>query len=275
MKKIALYTFFDDNFFEYGFTMIHSFLITNKWFNGDIFILSDNGENCSLSENNINLLKKLYKNTYQYKIDIDVYNPIFKNFLKVDRKEFKASFYKIEMFKKDDYDFKMYIDADVCFNGNIEELFSVNYKSAFALMCRDRVCTNYLEKEVALKTDNDYANMGFLFIDGSKLNEGDYDKIINGCSSIKNTDYKNKHTFRGVYGDQDCLNEFIKNTIIVPAVIYDAPADCINSDNIKEVKIIHYYGATQKPWSCNRDMFAFQPWYKNYFLAMKRLKEIR
>ena len=57
--KNALYTTFNDAFLETGATMIYSFLDNNKWFEGDIIILHDEGDNCKFSDENKNILKNI------------------------------------------------------------------------------------------------------------------------------------------------------------------------------------------------------------------------
>lgn len=272
MKKVALYTFFDDNFFECGFTMLYSFLTTNKWFNGDIFIISDNGENCMLSEENFQKIKLLYNKTYRHKVDVSVYSGVFNNFPGTTRNFLKACFYKCEIFKKDDYDVKFYVDSDICFNGNVEELFGEAIECSNGIMCRDCASTNYQSKEICQKTDEDYANMGLIVINGKNINETSFADLIRGCQNIKPDGFKNKRSFKGFYAEQDCLNEFVKGIILFPATIYNASALHVNESNFKDVKIFHYYGL--KPWCENLSYFAFYVWYKYHFFAMEKLKEL-
>lgn len=272
-KKVALYTFFDDGFFEYGFTMLYSFIVNNPWFKGDIFILSDNGENCCLSEENFQKIKLLYNKTYIHKVDESLYLDVFNNFPGITRSFIKACLYKCEVFKKDDYAVKLYIDADVCFNKSVEELFKNDIIGhVVGFMCRDTICPNFANNEISPKTDSDYANMGFFVINGNQLKETDFNDLLNGCRSIKNDMFRNVYSFKGLYPDQDCFNEFIKNIQILPAIIYNAPAGRISSNNIDNVKIFHYYGL--KPWDSSLNYMSFSIWYRYYFFAMKKLSEI-
>ena len=274
MGKIALYTFFGDNFFEYGFTMLYSFLTNNQWFKGDIYILSDNGENCSLSDEKIKILQKLYSKISRYQVNIDEYKGIFSNLSNMNRKEFRASFYKFEMFKKDEYDFKYYIDADTCFNGSVEGLFSEEAKKYPVFMCKDNVSSDYFSEELTEKTDEDYANLGFLLLNGAFLHDDDFSKLVDRCEKIKPGTFKNRHTFNGVCGDQDCINEFVKDAVLLPALVYDGFTGRITTENIDKVKTFHFYGNGLKPWDCRTEYPAFFVWYRYYFLAMQKLKEI-
>lgn len=272
-KKVALYTFFDDVYFEYGFTMLYSFITNNPWFKGDILILCDNGENSSLSEENLEKIKRLYNRTSLHKVDISVYTPVFDNFPGSNRKFIKACLYKLELFKKDDYDVKLYIDADGCFHKSVEDLFFHDQlENALGFMCRDVVSSNYFSNEITPKTDDDYANMGFFVVNGRMLKDTDFEELINSCQTVKNETFKNKHSFRGAYPDQDCLNEFANNILMLPALIYNAPAHRVSFDNIKNVKIFHYYGL--KPWDSGQNYVSYYVWYKYNFFAMRRLKEI-
>ena len=273
--KVALYTFFNDSFFEYGFTMLYSFIENNKWFTGDIFIFSDDGENSSLSEENVETLKKLYNRIFLYKINVSDYKGIFDNFNALNRKEFRASFYKFEMFKKSDYDFKYFVDADTCFNASVEELFSEDCKKYPIFMCRDNVCDEYFAEEISEKTDNDYANLGFLVINELFLHDDDFSKLVLGSEKIKPEMFKNRHSFRGQCGDQDCLNEFIKHAFLLPPLIYDSFTTRITYENINKVKMFHFYGSGLKPWDSNSQYLAFFVWYRYYFYAMRKLKELK
>jgi len=272
-KKIALYTFFDDNFFEYGFTMLYSFVTNNPWFKGDIFIFSDDGENSKLSEENFEKIKRLYNRTYIHKVDASLYSGVFSNFSNEARGFMKACLYKCEVFKKDDYEVKLYIDADACFNKSVEELFTDgSIETVCGFMCRDSVCQNFSSNEQTMKTDDDYVNMGFFVVNGKVLKETDFSDLINGCQSIKSGMYKNKHSFMGTYPDQDCFNEFIKNILIIPALVYNAPAHRLNFNDIDKVKIFHYYGI--KPWNPGMNYVSFYIWYKYHFFATRKLAEI-
>ena len=104
------------------------------------------------------------------------------------------------------------------------------------------------------------------------LGDDDYEKIIEKCSTIKQDEYHNAHSFKGTYPDQDCLNELLTNIKLVPALIYDAPPHRLNRDNMEKAKILHYYGI--KPWVDSGFYQSFYIWYKWYFFAMKRLKEL-
>ena len=269
--KNALYTTFNDAFLETGATMIYSFLDNNKWFEGDIIILHDEGDNCKFSDENKNILKKFSDKIKFKQVNSKDYAPIFENFPRLTQKHFKSSFYKLEMMKKDEYDIKFYIDADVCFNDSVEELFKIETDKIKAFMCRDICSNNYGSYNVSLKTDEDYANMGFLIIDGRKLTENDYSNIFKFCSTITFNDYKNKRSFKGVFGDQDCLNEYFADAALLPALVYDANITQINKDNIDKVKIFHYYGAGRKPWDCDLKSNAFDIWYRNNYFVRKKL----
>ena len=271
-KKIALYTFFDDEFFECGFTMLYSFLTTNKWFHGDVYILADNGENCRLSDENFEKIKMLYSKTHRYEVDASTYSEVFNNFPNTTRRFLKACFYKCEVFKKDDYDVKMYVDADICFSDSVEELFGDSIENSTGIMCRDCASSNYTSQEICQKTDEDYANMGFMIINMKTIRETDFTDLINGCQNIKQEGFKNKRSFRGAYAEQDCLNEFVKGITLFPATIYNASALHVNESNFKNVKIFHYYGL--KPWCQNLNYFAFYAWYKYHYFAMEKLKEL-
>ena len=272
-KKIAIYTLFNDLYFDYGMTMLYSFLICNKWFKGDIFIFSDD-ENNVLSKSNLQTLRLLYSNIYIYNINKNDYQKIFLNFPKLNRKEFKASFYKLEMLKKDDYDYKLYLDADTCFNGSIEELFKNDNPFSY-FMCRDIVDNKYKTNTVCIKTNDDYANMGFLLVNCNNISDNEYENIVKKCETIKEEDFKNKLSFKGLYGDQDCLNDILERVVLIPALTYDANVTSVTLDNINNTKIVHFYGIKRKPWDYIDLYFGFFIWYRWYFLCNRRINELK
>lgn len=58
MKKIAIYTLFDNNYFDNGASLLYSFFKFNDWFNGDFFVINDD-KYCILSDENKKKLKTL------------------------------------------------------------------------------------------------------------------------------------------------------------------------------------------------------------------------
>ena len=266
--KYAIYTTFNENFLETGATMIYSFLHTNQWYDGDIIVLCDEGENCPFSNENMEKLKRISEKITFLKVNSKDYSDVFNNFSSCVEKHFKSSFYKLEMFKKnDDYDVKMYIDADVCFCSDVRELFEVYKTNDKAFLCRDIVSPNCCSFDITKMTENDYANLGFMLLNCKEISNDEYDKIIEICSTIKSDDFKNLLSAKGRYGEQDFLNEYLKDAIIIPSLIYDCNPNYYNQNT----KIIHYYGAGRKPWDCEQTLPGFNEFYKNYFFVNKLL----
>ena len=88
--KNALYTTFNDAFLETGATMIYSFFFFFKWFEGDIIILHDEGDNCKFSDENKNILKKFSDKVKFKQVNSKDYAPIFENFPRLTQKHFKS-----------------------------------------------------------------------------------------------------------------------------------------------------------------------------------------
>ena len=265
--KYAIYTTFNENFLETGATMIYSFLQTNKWYNGDIIVLCDEGENCPFSEDSMKKLKKISEKISFLIVDSKEYTEVFDNFSSCREKHFKSSFYKLELFKKDDYDVKMYIDADVCFCSDVKELFEVYKTEHKSFLCRDIISKNCNSEVVEKKTINDYANLGFMLLNCKKITDNEFNEVLSYCKNIKVDDFKNSGSWRGRLGEQDFLNEYLNDAIMLPASIYD----CNPRFYDENTKIIHYYGKGRKPWDCIEREEAFNEFYRNYFFVSKIL----
>lgn len=169
-NKFALYTFFDDNFILTGLTMINSFLENNEWFNGDIVVLCDEGKFCPLSEDNRDLLLKFDNRIKVKEVNSSDYQPIWDNLSQKLSNAFMSCYYKLEVFKKDDYSVKFFIDADSCFINNVRELFFIENMPKI-LLCKDTVSQGYLHEDYIVKRTDYYANMGFLLVNGDLLTE--------------------------------------------------------------------------------------------------------
>ena len=178
------------------------------------------------------------------------------------------------MLKKDDYDYKLYLDADTCFNGSIEELFKNDNPFSY-FMCRDIVDNKYKTNTVCIKTNDDYANMGFLLVNCNNISDNEYENIVKKCETIKEEDFKNKLSFKGLYGDQDCLNDILERVVLIPALTYDANVTSVTLDNINNTKIVHFYGIKRKPWDYIDLYFGFFIWYRWYFLCNRRINELK
>jgi len=263
--KNAIYTTFNENFLETGATMLYSFLNANPWYDGDILILYDDGENCPFSEENMKKIRKLSEKIKFNKINSKEYSEISKNF-PLYKKKYHLCLYKLEMFKKnDDYDVKFYIDADVCFCQDVKELFDIYITDEKAFLCRDICSSNCCSLGIDKMTENDYANLGFMLLNCKKISDDEYSKIFELCSKIKMEDFKNLKSSRGLYGEQDFFNDYLKDAILLPEIIYNCNPRFYN----ERTKIIHYYGEGRKPWDCSEVCPAFNEFYKNYFFATK------
>ena len=199
--KIALVINCDNNYFEYGLTAIKSFLFHNKWFNGDI-VFFDDEEYFRISEDNINILKTIYKNVIIKKIDFSKYKFIIEKFSNINNNDgswqcFLKSYPKIEIFNLKEYDKILCIDGDILFVDNIKDLF----KSSSSLGITSAMLFNhyYLEgydlsnlkfkrNDDLIELDSGGFNAGVIYIGNNKfLNKDITNKIINYINDLLNS----------------------------------------------------------------------------------------
>lgn len=112
---------------KYTITMIKSFLIHNKWFDGD-FIFFDDKKFFTISDENKILLKNIYKNIIFKDIDYSKYEYIINSFRYINDNNayFLKGIPKFEIFSLIEYDKILCIDGDMLFVNSIEDLFKKN-----------------------------------------------------------------------------------------------------------------------------------------------------
>lgn len=261
MSNIALYTLCDDNYTEVVCSMLYSFLINNAWFDGDIVILCDDGTRCNLSEGSRDWIRRLYKNIVFEEIDPTKYDKLVSNAIQFCRdKKYGMLYYKLEVFRKNGYERKVFLDGDTIVNKNIWELFHNN---------ENRVMV--VEDELKLFTG--YFNSGVMSIPMSSIADDFYDELITAGETLDADFFKNKFSSLGDCYDQDILNELIKNKALIGRE-YNTTPNCydVDKDNIDRVKIIHYYGGS-KPWQWgNWANPAYILYYKYWYMFVHGFK---
>lgn len=256
MKKYCLFTICDDNYSEPCKVMINSFLINNKWFNGDIIVLYD-----FMKDENIQYVKNLDDKIIFLKVNEDNrYDVFFKCEQLTKNKNFLRTFYKFEMFNPafaEKYEYAMWLDSDIVVNGDVYDFFVNDYDFAW---CDDRI-----------STDGAYCNSGVFRFSYNSLNGDSFYNLI--FDFVNNLKFENTLSGKGFYPDQDILNElvnsFFKNVKIFNWHLYNK-TDFYNP-NINGVKIIHYCGG-EKPFNVpiKNMYFVYFVWYYYYYYVTNK-----
>lgn len=214
----------------------------------------------ALSNKNKLKLKTLYNNIILKPIVNGDYEEIMKNVNGVTVSSLLKCYYKYELFKNQNYDTVIWVDSDIIFNESIEELFAD--ETVDFCWCEDKVSLG----------KNIYFNTGFFFFRNNDniKNNIFYNGLFDFTKNIKNVTFKNEKTYRGLYADQDVLNElaplYFNKIKVAPALIYNFPQQVNNIDLVHQSKIIHYCGG-DKPFSekINKKYVSHYLWYYYYY----------
>jgi lipopolysaccharide biosynthesis glycosyltransferase len=285
--KICVATATTENFVQWTMVMIHSFLKTNLWFNGDIIVFHRDLPDEMQSD------LKLFKNVKLVRLSavllqqLDSLCAELPSFTKII-----ARFYSFEAFNLKDYDKVLFLDSDMIFLKSIEEIFHFEKKLyACVESCwyagQGRKISTY-EKIISNVNDPDFisnpVNSGFILIDKELLTTNHFERLIE--MTVPEL-WKSKNTF---HADQLVINVYFKDMITLLDARYNfRPKDAkavkeIEKVEFKDVKVIHYF-RWFKPWIFNEVLksavteplwiTAYDLWYKCYidFLMFYHLQK--
>ena len=261
MSDIALYTICNDNYIEPCCVMIYSFLLNNRWFDGDIVILHDNGSRCSLSDYSKSWLSSLYNKVVFEEVDATKYDKFIENASKFSTTANSSLlFYKIEVLKKNRYKKKLFLDSDILVNKSIKELF-YNDKNGVLVV------------EDAFKPLTNYFNSGVMSIPMDVIPDDLYERVITIGETIDESFFKNEFSDKGYFFDQDILNEVMPQKVIIGREYNTTPNKCdVNYFDLNKIKIIHFYGDA-KPWDeTSHSNPSHLLYYKYHYMFTHRLK---
>ena len=261
--KVALYTLCDDNYVVLVRTMIYSFLYNNSWFDGDIVILYCADGVCELSEGSRSWLSELSPKVKFEAVITKGYEKLFENARNngVDDWLF-LSFCKLDIFKKNEYNRKVYIDGDAIVNGNIRGLFYNNED-------------NVLVVEDGAKPFSNYFNAGVMSIPMWAISDDFYEKSIKFGETFTKDSFKNKCSNLGQSFDQDISNELLTNVRFIDKEYNISPYyEDISTEKLSEVKIVHYYGH-YKPWLGHCEFKPSYYLFYRYYFQMEHNFELK
>jgi lipopolysaccharide biosynthesis glycosyltransferase len=237
MKKYALCTVVDDNYFDGLAVMLYSLYKHNPTFKEYQFIIFDNG----LSDKNKSIVKKINQNIIFKKIDYSLYKNMN---TKLTAKQIWPSYYTLESFKLCKYyDKIIFIDSDFLILNNLDDLFKINIDIIGG-------CMVYSSRQDRLV---DRMNCGLFILNCNNIGGEVY------FSLIKETDKPNPEA------DQTVINRFFKNKITYIPKKFNIGKEHL-SFKLNEAKTLHFVGKI-KPW------FGFEEKYKEQFNLWLEAKE--
>jgi lipopolysaccharide biosynthesis glycosyltransferase len=279
--KICIVTATTVNFIQWTMVMIHSFLRTNPWFNGEIFVICDELPEAHVADLKLFRQIKLVAPSSILKTKLDNLcraNPKFTNLI--------AQFYSFETFRFEGYDKVLFLDSDMIVEKSIEEVFNLpDPFYACAESCWysgfGRLISSYQAVPGATGDDDIIAapiNSGFMLVDHSILNGGHYERLIEMTEPEL---WMSKNTF---HADQLVINLHFRNMITLLDSSFNwrckDARDVKTMDGIdfEDIKILHYFRRF-KPWIFSevlqtsvQDMNmirSYDLWYRAYIEFLK------
>ncbi len=275
--KYCLVTVTTESYSLWTEVMIFSFVKSNVWFDGDIFIISNDLTSETKKKYAIfpNIIFKEPTNMLIEKVtNLSNRIPGFKNI--------GSMFYSLELFDLTGYKKVLFLDSDMLVTQSIKEVFDFDARFvASAESCwyagkgrrtdNYETVSDYSEPEIFIKNP---INSGFMVIDHELVKNDNYLGMIN---MIEPELWSNKLTF---HADQLIINLFLKDRITLSDARYNyrptIAAGILQRDglNFEDAKIIHFY-RQYKPWNFKEvfqlsqhemvNLRAFKLWY-TYFV---------
>lgn len=256
-NRFAITTVTDTNFLKGTLVLLHSFLLYNKWFSGDIVII----------ENDLTLLEKEQLNKFPnvkfHKVHSTLLERIniLEHFLPKLKKVVKR-FYSLEAFNLTNYDKVLFLDSDILCTDSTEQLFAINNTPLLAAPDRlfyqniKRDLSTYLpitKNKQKVETESyDGFNSGVMLINNQLLQKNTFLLLIKMVNPVFFSSVQSGHT------DQYLLNNFFKDKFSFIDCKYNFLLNSIehiqknNFSTLENAVFIHYI-QVHKPWKINED----------------------
>lgn len=243
-QKICLATVSTKNYWTGTQVMINSFLKQNKWFDGDIIIITDD----------LRLERKVAK------IDNGILiNPSIELSNKVDDlcqslpifSKARSQFFFFEIFKLHQYQHVIFVDSDMLFVRNMSKmnllkdgLLAVQDPAHFRGFNRDRTTFSKISKSSSTEANcfTSFFNTGFVCVSRQYMNSNTYNALL---SKIDVEFLKNNPD---LLTDESIFNHVFEGSISSLALSNNCPVHLLVEGHIVEnVSAIHFTGKN-KPW---------------------------
>ncbi len=236
MSRINVCLSFDDNYAKYAGVTIASILANAKDSDELYFYLLDGGVTTENKEKILSL-RTIKDCTIKFvPIDEDLFNDYKK--IKTHKYITLPTYYRLKISELiPDVERIIYLDCDVVANVSLEELFNADMGDCAVAGVRD------VEPKWA-KDNSTYVNAGILLLDLKKFKERNIEQAF--------LDYTKDHIETIKMGDQEIINEVLKNRIKLLEPKWNVQASHFIARSIytEFPWLIHYIGVW-KPWHDN------------------------
>ncbi len=252
--KIPIVFSFNDHYTIPAGVCIHS-LLSNAGLNTfyEIYILHSGQRLCKENRHKINQLTEQFDNCTISYIEL---NDNFKNEYEV-RNVSIETYYRLlipNLIKK--YDKVIYCDCDICFNGDLSDLYNISLNDKYIAAVANFHKTNISKKfkKYAKKIDVNplqYFNAGVILLNSKKIFDN---QVINNCIlPLLGKKFK--------YQDQDILNIVFKDQSILISPEFNFTLYQNYDITQKWIPKVYHY-LLQKPW--NYPVAFGNIWWQNY-----------
>ena len=221
--KYALTTTLNDAYFDGFLLTFNSILRTTADFNYDLVIF-EWGE---LSDNNKNIIYKLYKNVIYKKIDQESYKN--HKFKEIYRKWPYNCNYRFDIFTLNEYDKILYFDCDILFELSVDEILKYNFDFGACQM------PNYKSYEQVKGAK--IFNAGIMLVGKRFLNKKTKQELIN----LANTETE-------WTGNQPIFNNYFLDKMEWLPNCYNLISEDINFELFNK-KVNYHFVGHKKPWN--------------------------
>ena len=223
--KYALAILCDDNYLDYAYAMLTTFIQENKWFDGDLVVISDN-KYCVFSDKSLECLRNVYPKVVKLVADSATYESIIENSRdKVARQRFLKCYYKYEVFdlNRYGYDRVLFLDCDVLVFGDLTELFSYD---ADLIFTHDYIHNeDFLKEFVIDMRSTDKFNTGVFSVRLCGNTQKIREKLIEYTKNCLLTDFGNA---KELFAEQDVMNSFFQQPNDYHCVMFPKKYNCAN-----------------------------------------------
>lgn len=277
-KRYCLTTVSSPEFLPGTIVLLHSFLKTNLWFDGEIIIIHR-----SLSDREQAKLHAVYKNCRFQFVSDKLVKKIEQLGIRIPSlKNRQTRFFSLEALALENYDKILFCDSDMLFRDSVQEVFST---LAGIAACADgsnnrgNARDKETYEEVGLSSPNSIVNTfnaGFMLFDKSIANQENYNRIIGHLDESFFSKTKSGLTdqilFNIVFDGQQTILDGSYNYLLA----FTRDENYSDKTKFSDAKVVHFNGP-MKPWHIDKARTAsgelkdaMDMWYETYFSALKK-----
>lgn len=243
-QNVCLATVSSKEYWPGTITMIKSFLRHNKWFEGDIIIISNDKYVHQKTKKN-DRLKCLYPNPVLLEKTTLLASELPKY------KSLRNRFYIFEIFKLLNYNYVIYADSDLLFRSSlqIDDLFNNELSAVadpwhFRNFRREKNTFDKIPQSDSPQKNcfKSFFNSGFLVVGKSKRNHEKFSELISYIRPVFMSEVKD------VLADEPILNTSFENNVSILPVTYNCSIHLIMEGIVKINPYIIHFTGKHKPW---------------------------